>query len=164
MIVSPNNNIIGGDQAGRDIDKSTHLHVSSPSYISHLIEEYEKECETDEIFRGIVERLEHYKQSVDEDGDVKGLKHKLEAGNLQSKIPFAEGVKEMYTRKLVAHTFSVSAQKIHAFLLADIYTRFHNYIFPRIADNTEEAVINELLQTCVIEPVLAKLVNGLSVM
>jgi len=154
--VNQSDNKVGGDQAGRDINKKiTNIIESRSSKItpmSKLIEKFKYEYENNIQFRQTVEKLEHFSQQAD-DGEVVGLEAKLEDGNQLDLLKFAQKTKEIFAKKLAKYQFYESAQKIHASLLAEVYSRFYRNVYPAIQQKLPQEVIQDLIQQKVIEPV-----------
>lgn len=146
-----NNNIVAGDQAARDINKTFHVYDSSkPTYMRRLIERFKADCESNQTFRDVIPKLQHYKTPVS-DEPIAGLEPKLDAGQRRDLLPHALATKEMYAKKIIDYQFSEAAQEIHACLLAEVYTRFTNLVYPAIRDNRPAADINRLIQTEIID-------------
>ncbi|HEX3624770.1 MAG TPA: ABC-three component system protein [Verrucomicrobiae bacterium] len=147
--VEQTNNQIGGDNAGRDITKNLITIATSPTgdshpaaaFISRLAQKYRKEKETNSQFRQTVERLEHYQAAT---GPTMTLEEKLQQGGRGDLIEFALKTKEMFAKKLAKHSLYESAQQIHAFLLAEVYTRYHEHVYQHVCKNDPPEVINAL--------------------
>lgn len=144
-----NNNIVGRDQAGRDINYYVY-DKSKPTYMRRLIERFKVESESNQAFRDVIPKLQHYKTPVS-DEPIAGLEPKLQAGHRDDLLQHALATKEMYAKKIVDYQFSEAAQEIHACLLAEVYTRFTNLVHPAIRDNRSSAEINRLIQTEIID-------------
>jgi hypothetical protein len=158
--ISQSDNVVGGDQAGRDINKPTVINYgldsSGVTQIAKLIEKFRIERAGDQLFQQTVEKLEHYSaQPVDV--QFLSLEEKLDRGGCAGQLRFAKETKELFTKKLVQFQYFESAQKIHAFLLAEIYSRFHRFVSPLIAEGAPTTVINHVVQEDVLAPILALL-------
>ena len=150
------NNVIGGNQAGRDlINNAINLYASDgsqPTQMGRLVEKFRKERQNDTRFNETVSILEHFARALSGE-DTIGLEAKLRASGRESLLVFAQQTKELFTKKLIEHQFSESAQEIHAYLLAEVYTRFHNEVLPAIENGTTMETVSSLVQRRVIQPV-----------
>lgn len=154
--VSQEKNVVFGDQAARDINK-TIIHTPSKSTcMANLIAKLKKEREEDVRFHEIIKELQHYCTAV-ENEEIQGLEPKLEAGGRKDFVDFALRMKESFTKKLAKFEVYKSAQEIFVVLLAEIYTRFTNHVYPKILEQSDVTVVNELIQTKVIDPVVEML-------
>jgi hypothetical protein len=154
-------NIVGGDQAGRDISKSTIINYrvdpGCRTEIIRLAEKFLAERAKNTTFNRTIDKLEHYQTQVPDDPFV-GLEQKLQAAGCSTQhVEFAKKTKELFTKKLVEFELSESAQRIEALLLAEVYSRFHNAIAPMIAADTDLAAINRAVQHDIIDPIQAML-------
>jgi len=148
-------NVVAGDQAGRDIIKYITSDNSRPSEMGRLIDRFKAEHQNDPQFEDTVEKLRHYSKPT---GDtVLGLDGKLSAGNRQDLLEFATATKEQFAKSLAKHQFSESAQEIHAYLLAEVFTRFNTHVYPLIRQSSTHAQIADAIQTRVVDPVKALL-------
>lgn len=153
--VTQSNNEVGGDMAGRDINKPTYI-IGRNSFggqlqLEKLYEKLEKEKENSPLFTEIVEELFHFKNNADETEFI-GLQKKLENGNRINYLNFAEKAKEKFAKKLLKNEHSETAQHIYAFLLAKVYSSFETNISPRIRENHPEIFINQLITENIINP------------
>lgn len=149
-------NIVFGDQSAGDIDKSTHYHLPQPTKpaLGKLIEKYEKEKANDIIFNSMVDKLQHFSSSQDIEGEtIIGLEAKLKAGNCSEYIEHAIKLKEIFVKRLIKLQLYESAQKILAFLLADIYGRFHNTVYPLIKQGNSQDQVFNAIQEDIIDPI-----------
>ena len=161
---SQKNNIVGGDQAGRDIIKETHVHppgTHRPSYMTRLMERFDHERENDIRFHQMLEKLQEYCTSVDDSTEVMGLDNKLAAGNLIGFIEFAQQTKEAFSKKLLKLQLYESAQQILECVLAEVYTRYYNLIYPMILDNAQERAIHEAIHEKIVVAVREMLEENL---
>lgn len=131
--VTQEGNQVGGDQAGRDIFKTTFVlptgRGSSVEHMRKLAERYKNERRDNAIFNGILEELQHFKQPV-EGEKIIGLEEKLKLAKLDCLIPFAVTTKELFAKKLSRNFSSECAQEIFSVLLAEVWTRFQLNITP----------------------------------
>jgi hypothetical protein len=120
--------------------------------MSQLIERFKKERENDEVFSGIISKLQHYSSSTDGAGNVEGVKTKLGKAGYDNLLEFALVTKEMFVKKLTEFQFSRSAQEMQCLLLAEVYTRFHHYVWPALCEGRGQEEIQVLVQTQIINP------------
>ena len=148
---------VGGDNAGRDIDKSTTYNFPVPNvnsaaaFIAKLTQKYRQEMENNVEFRQTIEKLEHYQNQVSDEPALT-LEEKLRNGGREDLITFALRTKQMFAKKLAKHSLSESAQEIHAFLLAEVFSRYHQQVYPHVCKGATIAAVNSLIQTQIIEP------------
>lgn len=149
------NNKVGGDLAGRDVNKNTYNlgRTSSPglTQLEKLYVRLEKEKENSVTFCDIIEELLHFKNNAD-GGTIIGLEQKLINGNRSSYLRFAELSKEKFAMKLLKNEHSETAQLIYAFLLAKVYSSFEMHIYPRILEGHTDIFINKLISEFVVQP------------
>jgi len=151
--VSQEGNVVFGDLAGGSIDKSVRIYAGKgPTEMQRLIEKFRKERGTDIPFQQTVDRLRHYSTQVSTE-QVVGLEAKLEAGHRDDLLEFAKTTKERFAKKLALFQLSESAQEIHAYLLAEVYTRFNNHVAPLIRDGEQPAAVHAAIQASVIDPI-----------
>jgi hypothetical protein len=137
-------------QEGLDLFKNVGVRKTQ---MSHLIERFRKERENDEVFSGIIDKLQHYSSSTDGVGDVEGVKTKLAKAGYDNLLDFALVTKEMFVKKLTEFQFSRSAQEMQCLLLAEVYTRFHHCVWPALCEGRGQEEIQVLVQTHIINPV-----------
>jgi hypothetical protein len=121
--------------------------------MSQLIERFKKERENDEMFSGIIAKLQHYSSSTDGVGDVEGVKLKLGKAGYDNLLEFALMTKELFVKKLTEFQFSKSAQEMQCLLLAEVYTRFHHCVWPALCEGRSQEGVQDLVQTHIINPV-----------
>lgn len=143
-------NWVAGDMAGRDINK----YYVAPTENKYLVELYKKldeEIKGSAQIRELMEALEHYMSRVP--GDNIGLDEKLSKGNRADLLEFARQTKERFSKKLVKFQFYESAQKVYLFVLAEVYTRYMNSVYPLIQSNQPPVVVNKAIQEQIIGPI-----------
>jgi hypothetical protein len=156
-ISQSNNTVENGDIAGRDVNKPTTINIGRVSFggksqLEILYEKLEQERHNSDVFNEIIDELLHFKKYA-VDTEVIGLEKKLENGNRLRYLSFAEKSKEKFTKKLVKNEHSETAQHIYAFLLAKVYSRFENYIYPRLNEGLPIEYINQLLDEFIVKPI-----------
>jgi len=147
-------NVVGGDLAGRDIYKVSNYAIdpSRPTSMAKMIEKFKEEIKNNKVIDKIIDDLQHYSNPAPGDTLI-GLEAKMEEGGRSDMIPFAKRTKELYYKKLTQYQFSETAQEIHVFLLAEVFTRFHNFIHPLMGSNLSQIQINEIIQDKIINPI-----------
>jgi len=121
--------------------------------MSHLIDRFKNERENDDLFSGIIAKLQHYSSSTDGANNVEGVTLKLGKAGYNNLLDFALATKEVFVKKLTEFQFSKSAQEMQCLLLAEVYTRFHNCVWPALCDGRSQGEIQILVQTHIISPV-----------
>jgi hypothetical protein len=135
-----------------DIDLFKNVGVRK-TQMSHLIEKFKKERANDEVFSGIISKLQHYSTSTDDIADVEGVKVKLGKAGYDNLLGFALATKELFVKKLTEFQFSRSAQEMQCLLLAEVYTRFHHCVWPALCEGRHQDEIQVLVQKHIIDPV-----------
>jgi 2-oxoglutarate dehydrogenase complex dehydrogenase (E1) component-like enzyme len=148
--VNQEGNVVIGNQAGRDININNA--TRKPTCMSNLVEKLKEEMEGNQTFHEIIEELQRYRTAVP-DEKIQGLETKLEAGGRRDFLDFALLMKERFAKKLAKFEVYQSAQEIFVLLLAQIYTRFTNHVYPKILEHSDITVVNDLIQTKVVDPV-----------
>lgn len=148
----------GNLQAGRDIHSTQNIAYTGPiSRMGKLIEKFKQEYANDIRFNSMVEKLQEYCDKVDSDGGIIGVEEKLNAGDFQAFVKFAIETKEKFAKKLAKYTHFESAQQIFVYILADVYSRFNNYIDPMIKRKASESEIKAAIQEKIIDPITSML-------
>src|SRR5690606_40363362 len=82
-------NEITGDLAGRDIDKSSHIHIGQRSYsqMRILLQKFKEEEQNSSQLSAFIEDLDYF-NTQKENETVVGLESKLNAGNRSSVFEF----------------------------------------------------------------------------
>jgi hypothetical protein len=155
--ITQSENIVGRDQAGRDINKSTVFNYRPDpgcrSEIVRLTEKFRAERASDAAFKQAIAKLEHFQTQVPDD-PLSDLEQKMEAvGCSAQQLEFAKKTKELFAKKLIEFQLSESAQRIQALLLAEVYSRFHLAIAPMIAAGADLGAINKAVQHEIIDPI-----------
>ncbi|MCX6899798.1 MAG: hypothetical protein NT105_14005 [Verrucomicrobia bacterium] len=149
-------NIVGGDQAGRDITKNYIFDATEPTPMRHLIERLKHERANDMRFADTLSILKRYTMPAAGE-TVNGLEDKLRAADRGALLAYAARVKEVFHKKLMENQFSEAGQEILAYLLAEIFTRFHHHVLPAIHSGESQQSVSELVQRHVIDPVQSML-------
>jgi ABC-3C protein len=158
--VTQKHNLVGGDQAGGDIDKSQRSYTfqktqESISYMSRLLKKFEHERANNITLNGYVEQLEHYHSRLE--GDVLGLEQKLKDGNAEDFIDFALKAKESFYKRLTKYQLYESAQEINVHLLALVISYFELQIAPRIRAGCDAQELGVLINQFILQPLLEQL-------
>jgi len=136
--------------AGGDINKTIVVPTDS-KYLAELYKRLQAEIEGNAQVRELIEDLEHYASRIP--GDVIGLEAKLTNGQRTDLLDFAARTKERFSKKLLKYQFFESAQKIYLFLLAEVYTRYRNTVYPLIQSNQPPAAVTQAIQGQIIDPI-----------
>jgi hypothetical protein len=153
-------NQVGGHQAGRDVNIATTIYQQPQqgSLMRTLIARYRAEVESNPEFRQIIEDLQHYLSSADEDGvKVVGLEVKLQAAGRQDETKRAARLKEMFFKKLERHYFSETAQHIYAYILGRLHQLFSVEVRPLLHAQVDRFSIDRVVLDRVLQPVFAEL-------
>ncbi|KAB1065977.1 ABC-three component system protein [Salibacter halophilus] len=154
-VTQSGNNVENGDMAGRDVNKQTinigRMSFGGKSQLQILYDKLEEEKKNTKGITEMIEELQHFK-SYAKDEEVIGLEKKLENGNRLNYLNFAERSKEKFSKKLLKNEHSETAQEIYAFLLAKVYRRFEDHIYPRLSEEHPESFINQLVDEFIINP------------
>lgn len=153
---------VGHDQAGRDIIKTTYVNKNDQPqlHMKRLNDWFSAERLDDPKFKEVLDIIKHFRKPVDGD-EIISLEEKLQNGERDDIIQFAQDTKEMFSKKLVEYTFYESAQHIFECLLSEIYTRFHQYVRPRIIEKRSRTEIDEIVQDKILEPIRIMLGDNL---
>ena len=150
--VKQKGNVVGGDQAGRDIHKHIYPHAPThTSQMSRMISKYRAETERDHEIKIIIEQLQRWQKRPA--GDVMGLEEKLRKGNRPDVIDTAIAAKDRFSKILVKHEYSCAAMEIYAYLLAKVHQLFSSVIYTKICRGASADEIDKLLVTEVYEKV-----------
>lgn len=151
-------NEVVGDVAGRDIDKSSHLHLGGQklSQMKMLLKKFNQEQSSNQQLSSFIDDLDYY-NTPKQNETVVGLENKLIAGNRKNLYDYANDMKDRFHRKLYKYQFSEAAQKMNVHLLALVQSYYMNEVYPLICENRDSAVINTLISERIIQPLLAEL-------
>ncbi|QHI68772.1 ABC-three component system protein [Tichowtungia aerotolerans] len=154
-------NQVGGDLAGRDIDKSVTNYYEAPSrtpeVMRRLIAQFKEEYKNNRQVTELIERLEHFSSNVDDDGVVIGLETKLVDGGYSAYIGYANSVKEAFAKKLMKYQFYESAQQIYAYVLADIFSKYHTKVYPLINAGSPPEDVLAAVSDSIVDPLIERL-------
>jgi hypothetical protein len=148
---------INGDsnqQAGGNINNYNY----PPTKMRVLINKYEQERQTNATFNDTIEQLDYYLNPIcGELSETIGLERKLQTGHFDEFIFYAMTAKDIFARKLEQHRFSKVAQEIFLYVLADIWTIFHQRIYQLICNDETHDIIMQKVQDEIIEIISRKL-------
>lgn len=154
-VTQSDNTVENGDLAGRDVNKQTinigRMSFGGKSQLQILYDKLEEEKKNTIGIAEMIEELQHFK-SYAKNEEVIGLEKKLENGNRLNYLNFAERSKEKFSKKLLKNEHSETAQEIYAFLLAKVYRRYEDHIYPRLSEGHSEGFINQLVDEFIINP------------
>lgn len=150
--VKQTDNEVGGDMAGRDINKTVNvLPPRNPSRLKALQIQFEEDCKNKPELKQFIEAIQHFLATVD-DTEIIGLSEKLTKGGRLDEVKVAESCKESFYKLLTKNQFSPAAQQIYTILLGGIYNSFMAYVAPLIEKKEEKATINSTLYEKVLLP------------
>ena len=148
-----------GNRAGEDIvgrDKNVNVYSQKRSQISCLNEKYLIEKDGDSEVYEIIRVLLHYTER--ESDDFRGLEEKLQDANREEDyIEYAKIQKELFAKRLMKRDLSPSAQKIFAYILGKVKTKFVHNVIPKIKAGCSEAEVDKSILENVIEPIFEEL-------
>src|SRR4051812_20179237 len=114
----------GGDIAANNIYKPTFVvnyEIRSDGYLDSLHAKFSVELEKETKTDGRTDEILDYTTQEDV---VIGLEGKLKLGGIECQLDYAERAKERFSKKLNKFILYPSAQRIHAYLLGEIESRF----------------------------------------
>ena len=150
-------NTVGQDQVGRDKVTTNFNFGNSQKNISALpilLQKFKEEREKNPALDKFIEELDYYNKPIE--ADVIGLEQKLINGKRESFIHYATRVKESFHKKLYRYQFSEAAQRINYHLLALVESYFMNQVYPRICNEEDPNVINQLVTDSIVTPILSE--------
>ncbi|TSE03528.1 ABC-three component system protein [Aquimarina algiphila] len=117
-----------------------------------LVEEFEKEVnEGNTSLIGFIEKIQHYTSNIDT--EVIGLHEKLRRAGYEKQYKRVNYLKEKYSKLYSENELSLATQKIHAHILAKIWTLFLTYVNPAIDEGYSKTQISAIMNEQVIKPV-----------
>ncbi|WP_299249473.1 ABC-three component system protein [uncultured Aquimarina sp.] len=133
-----------------------HLHNTNVrdkySEYLQLVEELEKEVmQGNTSLIGFIEKIQHYTSNIDT--EVIGLQQKLLRAGYEKQYARVNHLKERYTKLYSENELSLATQKIHAHILAKIWTLFLTYVNPAIDEGYSKPQIAVIMNDQVIKPV-----------
>lgn len=147
------NNAAGGHIAGRDVN--IHAPRTPESALSRLFARMKDEAKEDQTLCDYIRGLEIFTRTV-ENEEVVGLDGKLEAAGRKDQIDMALAMKEMVFSELKLNVFSPTFQLIYATLMGKVFEEFETWVKPAILKGQDRQVIDELVNTKVIRPIVAE--------
>ncbi|MCM2306379.1 MAG: hypothetical protein NDI91_02780 [Sulfuritalea sp.] len=148
-------NFVGGDLAGNNIYKITH--VAAPiTPMAKLVAQYKAEIACDQNKTSLVERLQHF-FSRHTSSDVRGLEEKLLTSNRDDLIAEALIRKEAAAKLVLRYQSSPSAQMIFSHILALMVVHFEQAVRPLIQAGASRKEVDCAILTEVLSPALAAL-------
>jgi hypothetical protein len=146
-------NVVGGDNAGRDVIKnSTYNIINSPSSdeLALLYAKLKVDGVGEPANSGFSHKLLHY-MAVPTDGDVRGLEEKLKSSNRLDMLNFAIQQKETAAKLIMKYQSSRSAQRVFTIILDELHTIYMLTVTPIIEKDGDrqsvDASINQALFT-----------------
>ncbi len=155
-------NIVGGHQAGRDVNIHSHA-PAAETFMVRLHRKFEDERARGVTFTSTIDALNYYQDSIDQ--EPIGLEKKLELGTRQLDVTEALRAKELFAKCMARHSLSESAQEVIAYCLGQIQQLFGAHVTPLINKGSQHHEVDAALIDQVIQPVLKDLEgNFLSIM
>jgi hypothetical protein len=131
--------------------------------MSRLRQKFEDERASNAEFRSVIEALQFYTESIDQ--EPLGLEKKLELGNRQLDIPEALRAKELFVKCMTRFSLAETAQKVIAYCLGEIAQLYKARVTPLIQQDLSHQDVDAAVIELVIQPVLQQLeVNFLDLM
>lgn len=133
MFINQAKNQVAGDLVGGNKSETT-INLNGSSSLEELSILYAKlklDGTGDLSGGSFCEKLEHY-LSAATDGDVRGLKAKLEDSGRSDLLHFAMQLKEKATKSVMRYQTSRTAQRIYTILLDELHTSFSLVVTPVI--------------------------------
>lgn len=138
--VSQHQNIVRGDQAGRDIIKMGNVVSPLGSLMTKLREEIKNQVKCEEMLPA----LQRYQKNVDTEGTV-GLEEKLKRGKREDLIERAMFYKEQFVKELTKKQMHQAAQEIYVELLEIIFHRFRAKVTPVICAGASNQEVDTVI-------------------
>ena len=146
----------GGDIAGNNINKPTFIvnyEIRSDGYLDNLHAKFSVEVESEAKTETKIDEILDYTTPEDV---VIGLEGKLKLGGIECQLDYAERAKERFSKKLNKFMLYPSAQRIHAYLLGEIESRFQSAFTP-VVEALSPAQTVEFVKIKVVEPIKLQL-------
>lgn len=153
QITGGNNQVLPQAQMGIQV-----YHQQLPAQTSRLealFQQLEREFQQNEQLQQVLDDLKRYRTKL---RHTPGLKVKLQDGGFkESAISQATRSKQAYVKRATQYQYYESAQRIDAYLLAQLLYAFNTYALPAIERGEPLGTVRQLVQEKVISPVLAEL-------
>ena len=150
-----------GAKAGRDVigrDLNVHHHhapaLKELSVVELLLEKLQREIESNQQTRDMVEELRHFYTNKSHDG-IDGLEAKLNHAGRTHEILDALVKKELFVKMLEKWSMYASAQEIWVQLLAKAVHEFSMQISPQLT-TLAEVEINNLISSKIVYPTVSE--------
>jgi len=146
----------GGDIAANNIIKPTFIvnyEIRSDGYLDSLHAKFSVELENETKTESRIDEILDYTTPEDV---VIGLEGKLKLGGIECQLDYAARAKERFSKKLNKFMLYPSAQRIHAYLLGEIESRFQSAFTPIVDTLTPEQKV-EFVKMKVVEPIKLQL-------
>jgi len=138
--VSQQQNIVGGDQAGRDIIKMGNVVSPLGSLMTKLREEIKNQVKCEEMLPA----LQRYQRNVETEGIV-GLEEKLKRGQREDLIERAMFYKEEFVKELSKKRLYQTAQRIYVELLEIVFHKFRMCVAPLICSGAAKHEVDKAI-------------------
>ena len=150
VVYQKGNTTEDGDIVAGNQFKPTYNQILAPA--SPLAPLYERlRAERDDMPRmaQISEQLQHYCTATT-DGDVRGLKEKLEASGREDLLLLATELKQSATKNLMKYQTSGVAQDILTHILAKLYIEFVLQVTPAVQEGANRREVDSLISEKVV--------------
>lgn len=142
MFTSQSDNNVHGDNAGRDITKTTNnYYAPTVDELALLYAKLKTDGIGDPSNNSFSQKLMHY-MSVPTDGDVRGLEAKLKDSDRLDMLQFAMREKEAAVKLLMKYQSSRSAQRIFTILLDELHTIYILTVTPTIESGGDRQTVD----------------------
>ena len=142
---SQTDNVVGGDIAGGNIHKSTHIHGVNPNRtLRELAQRLSLESAEDEQLGEFIEALKPLTERLSVT-PLRGLEKKLQDANRTDLIPAAVIAKEAFSKKLNKNLFSQQVQEFFVHVLSRIYLFFVHRVRPLLNSDADRSEIDTLI-------------------
>ncbi len=146
------NNKVGGDQANRDVNKTTNIKLypskDRDTLNRKLMQLREKDFQ-DPAFKDYIKQITHRINLINPN-DQRNLKTKLTDANRADEIPEAEDLKEKFAKELTRKGLSIKAQEAYIHILCKIKTHYDGKVKPLMKINAPildiEAQVIEIIE------------------
>lgn len=142
--------------AGNQYKPTYHQTLAPASPLARLYERLRAERDDMPRMAQISEQLQHY-CTAKTDGDVRGLKEKLEASGRQDLLLLATELKQSATKNLMKYQTSGVAQDILTHVLAKLYLEFVLQVTPAVQVGAGRREVDSLVSEKVVNATFAML-------
>jgi hypothetical protein len=142
--VTQKQNVVAGDQAGRDLTKCYISTGGKLSPLGNLMAKLREEIKNEVKCEEMLPALKRYKDNVDPEGII-GLEEKLKRGKRDDLIKRAMFYKEQFVKELSEKQLHQAAQEIYVELLEIVFHRFRIYVTPAICEGLSTQEVDKVV-------------------